>query len=144
MDQRSAGGPAASNSGLAGLAIVDAHQHFWDPATNYHPWLCDEPPISFRYGDYRSIRRRYLPPDYLADAEPIRVDGTVYVETEWDPADPIGETRYVEQLRGEYGLPTVVVAQASLDQPDAANRWRGGRRDAGHHASHGRRGAASR
>ena len=40
-----------------GFAIVDAHQHFWDPTRNYHPWLCDEPPIAFRYGDYRSLRR---------------------------------------------------------------------------------------
>ena len=121
LDQRLAGGSPASRCGLAGLAIVDAHQHFWDPAANYHPWLRDEPPISFRYGDYRAIRRRYLPPDYLADAAPIRVDKTVYVETEWDPTDPIGETRYVEQLRGDYGLPTVVVAHASLDRPDAAD-----------------------
>ena len=35
------------------FAIVDAHQHFWDPARNYYPWLNDEPPIPFRYGDYR-------------------------------------------------------------------------------------------
>ena len=35
-----------------------------------------------------AIRRRYLPPDYRADAAPIRVDKTVYVETEWDPARP--------------------------------------------------------
>jgi predicted TIM-barrel fold metal-dependent hydrolase len=121
LDQRSAAGSAAANGSLDDLAIVDAHQHFWDPATNYHPWLRDEPPIPFRYGDYRAIRRRYLPPDYLADSAPIRVDKTVYVETEWDPADPIGETRYVEQLRPQYGLPTVVVAQASLDRPDAAD-----------------------
>jgi len=45
LDQRSAAGPAAANSGLADLAIVDAHQHFWDPAANYHPWLRDEPPL---------------------------------------------------------------------------------------------------
>ena len=24
--------------------LVDAHQHFWDPLANYHPWLRDEPP----------------------------------------------------------------------------------------------------
>ena len=119
MAERPAGKPV--NDGLADLAIVDAHQHFWDPVANYHPWLRDEPPIPFRYGDYRAIRRRYLPPDYLADAAPIRVDKTVYVETEWDPQDPIGETRYVEQMRRDYGLPTVVVAQAWLDAPDAAN-----------------------
>ena len=104
---------------MAGLVIVDAHQHFWDPVANYHPWLRDEPPISFRYGDYRAIRRRYLPPDYRADASPIRIDQTVYVETEWDPADPVGEMRYVERLRHEFGLPTVAVAHAQLDKPDA-------------------------
>ncbi len=108
------------SGGVAGLAIVDAHQHFWDPVANYHPWLRDEPPLPFRYGDYRAICRRYLPPDYRADAAPIRVDHTVYVETEWDPADPIGEMRYVEALRRDFGLPTVAVAQAWLDKSDAA------------------------
>ena len=34
----------------------------------------DEPPIPFRYGDYRPIRRRYLPPDYREDAAPYVVD----------------------------------------------------------------------
>ena len=119
MDQRPGKGTGTVSEGMAGLAIVDAHQHFWDPVANYHPWLRDEPPIAFRYGDYRAIRRRYLPPDYCADASPIRIDQTVYVETEWDPADPVGEMRYVERLRHEFGLPTVAVAHAQLDKPDA-------------------------
>lgn len=100
--------------------IVDAHQHFWDPRVNYHPWLRDEPPITFRYGDYRAIRRPYLPADYFADAKGHQVAKTVYVETEWDPRDPIGETRYVETLRRETGFPSVMVAQAWLDRGDAA------------------------
>ncbi len=100
--------------------IVDAHQHFWDPRVNYYPWLCDEPPIPFRYGDYRAIRRPYLPADYFADARPHPVVKTVYVETEWDPRDPVGEMRYVETLRRDTGFPTVAVAQARLDREDAA------------------------
>jgi predicted TIM-barrel fold metal-dependent hydrolase len=104
---------------VQGPSIVDAHQHFWDPGTHYYPWLNDEPPIPFRYGDYRAIRRRYLPPDYLADAAPWRVEKTVYVETEWNPQDPLGEMRYVEQLRRAHGLPTVAVAQAWLHHDDA-------------------------
>ena len=98
----------------AALALVDAHQHFWDPGSHYYPWLNDEPPIAFRYGDYRAIRRRYLPPDYLLDSREFKIEKTVYVETEWDPRDPVGEMRYVESLRREYGLPTVAVAQAWL------------------------------
>jgi predicted TIM-barrel fold metal-dependent hydrolase len=100
--------------------IVDAHQHFWDPRVHYYPWLCDEPPIPFRYGDYRALRRPYLPADYFADARPNHVVKTVYVETEWDPRDPVGEMRYVEQLRRDTGFPTVAVAQAWLDREDAA------------------------
>lgn len=100
--------------------IADAHLHFWDPSANYHPWLCDQPPVPFRYGDYSALRRRYLPADYLADAAPYRVVKTVYVETEWDPRDPLGETGWVERLRQRTGLPTVMVAQAWLDRDDAA------------------------
>lgn len=99
--------------------IVDAHHHFWDPQTNYHPWLAPEANIAFRYGDYSAIKRRYLPPDYFADVGAHRVMQTVYVETEWDPRDPIGESRFVEQLAARYGVPNAMVAQAWLDHPDA-------------------------
>ena len=58
--------------------------------------------------------------DYLTDAAPLRIIATVYVETEWDPGDPVGEMHYVERLRRETGLPTVAVAQAWLDRDDAA------------------------
>jgi predicted TIM-barrel fold metal-dependent hydrolase len=98
--------------------IVDAHQHFWDPRVNYHPWLCDQPPIPFRYGDYSALRRPYLPADYFADANGHQVVKTVYVETEWDPRDPLGEMHYVARLRRETGFPTVAVAQAWLDRED--------------------------
>jgi predicted TIM-barrel fold metal-dependent hydrolase len=100
--------------------IADAHQHFWDTRANYLPWLCDQPPIPFRYGDYSALRRVYLPSDYFADAQGFEVAKTVYVETEWDPRDPLGETAWVGRLRRETGFPTVMVAQAWLDRADAA------------------------
>jgi predicted TIM-barrel fold metal-dependent hydrolase len=99
-------------------AIVDAHQHFWDLSLGKHPWLLDEPPPPFRYGDTRALRRSYLPADYRRDASDYRVLGTVYVETEWDPHDPLGETRWVQDLAAREGLPSAVVAQARLDRDD--------------------------
>jgi predicted TIM-barrel fold metal-dependent hydrolase len=99
--------------------IVDAHHHFWDPHANYHPWLAQGAAIPFRYGDYSAIKRRYLPPEYFADAGAHDVVQTVYVETEWDPSDPIGETRFIEQIAARYGVPNAVVAQAWLDHPEA-------------------------
>jgi predicted TIM-barrel fold metal-dependent hydrolase len=107
-----------SDQSGASMEIVDAHHHFWNPARNYHPWLRDEPPIPFRYGDYNAIRRRYLHEQYLADAHSYNVAGSVYVETEWDPRDPIGEMTYVAELR-QKGLPSVAVGQAWLDRADA-------------------------
>ncbi|MEK9719808.1 MAG: amidohydrolase family protein, partial [Quisquiliibacterium sp.] len=43
----------------------------------------------------------------------------VYVEAEWDRADPLGETAWIHQIAADHGLPCGVVAQAWLDAPDA-------------------------
>ncbi len=104
----------------APFPIVDAHQHFWDLRVNYHPWLCDEPPSLHRYGECSALRRNYLPADYFSDARGFEVLKTVYVETEWDPRDPLGETAWVERLRRETGFPTVMVGQAWLERADVA------------------------
>lgn len=101
------------------MQIIDAHQHFWDPTANYIPWLSDEPPIPFRYGDYSALRRPFLPPDYRALTGRFEVTGAVYVETEFDPRDPLGEVAWVRRVRAEHGLPSVIVAQAWLDRDDA-------------------------
>jgi predicted TIM-barrel fold metal-dependent hydrolase len=106
---------------LAGqdMQIIDAHQHFWDLGRNYLPWLRDDPPIRFRYGDYSALKRNYLPSDYQADSSGFDVVGTVFVETEWDPTDPLGEVHWVDGLATTTGLPSVMVAQAWLDRADA-------------------------
>ena len=103
---------------MSDLPIVDAHQHFWDLGRNYLPWLCDEKAIPFRYGDYRALRRNYLPSDYLRDAAGHRVVMTVYVETEWDPRDFVGETRWLQEIIAATGFPQAIVAGARLDHPD--------------------------
>jgi predicted TIM-barrel fold metal-dependent hydrolase len=99
--------------------IIDPHQHFWDLGRNYHPWLCDAEPIPFRYGNYAPLRRNYLPEDYRRDATGFRIVGTVHCEAEWTPDDPLGETRWLESIAAEHGLPTACIAQAWLDRADA-------------------------
>lgn len=100
------------------LPIVDAHQHFWDLKRNHLPWLRDLPMIPFRYGDYSAIRRDYLPEDYLRDSARQRVVQTVHVETEWDRGDPVGETRWLQEIAASSGFPHGIVAWAPLDRPD--------------------------
>jgi predicted TIM-barrel fold metal-dependent hydrolase len=76
--------------------------------------------IPFRYGNYAPLRRNYLPADYRADTRRFDIRATVYVEAEWDPGDPIGETRWVHEIAAREGLPNAVVAQAWLDREDVA------------------------
>jgi predicted TIM-barrel fold metal-dependent hydrolase len=101
------------------LPIVDAHQHFWDLERHYYPWLCDPELIPFRYGDYSALRRTYLPEDYRRDTRAWRIVKTVHVEAEWDRRDPVAETRWLESVHAEHGLPTACVAYCALDRADA-------------------------
>lgn len=100
--------------------MVDAHHHFWDPTRNVHPWLAPGASIPFRYGNYDSIKGPYLPDDLRRDSAGHDLRETVYVETEWDPADPLGETRYAAALAARHGWPNAIVAQAWLDRGDVA------------------------
>jgi predicted TIM-barrel fold metal-dependent hydrolase len=101
------------------MKIVDAHQHFWNLALNYYPWLCDEPSIPFRYGDYSAIRKTYMPNDYFRDTAGHQIVKTIHVEAEWNPADPVGETRWLQQIFSEYGVPSAAVASVRLDHKEA-------------------------
>lgn len=100
------------------MRIIDAHQHFWDLGANYLPWLADRP-VNFRYGNYDALKRNYMPADYRADAGRYELVGSVFIETEWNPADPLGEVAWVSSLRERESLPSVMVAQAWLDRDDA-------------------------
>ncbi len=120
------GAAAESDTDVAAIAalpgpIIDAHMHLWDLTLGKHPWLCGPALPVFRYGDYTPIRRQYLPDDYRRDAGPMKVAGTVYVEAEWDPADPFGETRWVHAVAAREGFPNAIVAQAFLDADDAGD-----------------------
>lgn len=101
------------------LPVIDAHHHIWDLNANHHPWLAEEPPPAFRYGDTRPLRRNYLPGDYRRDAARQNVVATVYMEAEHDPADPLRETRWVHEMAAREGMPQAMAGAAFLDREDA-------------------------
>lgn len=103
------------------LPIVDAHHHYWDLSLGKHPWLSEAPVAGHRYGDYRAICTTFLPEDYRRAAGRQNIVGNVYVEAEWDSADPLGETRWVHAIAERDGTPHAMVAQAWLDHDDAAS-----------------------
>lgn len=110
----------ASDANAGDFPIVDPHQHFWDLSRNYYPWLCDPKPVHFRYGDYTTLKRNYMPPDYLHDAAGLNVVKTVHIQANWDPADPVGETRWVDEVARDYGYPHAVIGAAYFARDDIA------------------------
>ena len=100
------------------LPIVDAHHHFWNLETGDYPWLSGQT-VPFRYGDYSAIRRNYLYDDYRRDSARHNVVKSVHMEAEWNPADPLGETRWLAAYAEDHDLPSALVAQARLDRDDA-------------------------
>ena len=97
--------------------MVDAHQHFQDLGRHVYPWLRDSDAALGLEGDLGPIRRDYLPEDYRRDVAGFDMVKTVHVQNGWDPADPLGETRWLQGLVAEGRGPDAVVAFADLADP---------------------------
>ena len=118
VGQRRVGRDSRVEEASNDVPIIDPHQHFWDLSLGKHPWLRDEPPPPFRYGDTRTLRRTYLPADYRTrrGTPPGRGHGV--------RGDRVGSrgSRGRDALGGAArvtrGLPSAVVAQAWLDRDD--------------------------
>jgi L-fuconolactonase len=89
--------------------IVDAHQHFWDPAKADYPWLTDE---------LAAIRRPFGPADLAPHLEARGVGRTILVQTRSSAAETAGFLALAEATPFVAG----VVGWVDLTQPDVADR----------------------
>ena len=101
------------------IPIIDAHHHYWDPVRNDHPWLRDEPMISFRYGDYAAIRKAFMPSDYMRLAADFNVVNTVTMEGEYNEANLVAESAWMSEVAAKHQAPAAHVARAILHRADA-------------------------
>jgi predicted TIM-barrel fold metal-dependent hydrolase len=102
------------------MQVIDPHIHLWDLKTHHYPWLAN-PGVSF-VGDARNLKHDYLIGDLLREAGPIEVLKVVHVEANHDPADPVEETRWLQQVASEAdsrGMPNGIVAAADLSAANA-------------------------
>ncbi len=90
----------------AGL-VVDAHQHFWDPARAAYPWMTDE---------LVAIRRRFAPEDLRPLLRAAGVDRTILVQTR----SSLAETREFLALADEHEFVAGVVGWIDLTAPEVA------------------------
>jgi predicted TIM-barrel fold metal-dependent hydrolase len=102
------------------MKIVDAHIHLWNIDSNPYPWLTGPDRRGF-FGDNSGIRRNFQLPDLDRDIGMLDVTKVVHVQANWDTADPVAETRWLNALRETDPLqrPNAIVAFADLSLPSA-------------------------
>jgi len=99
------------------LKIFDPHHHLWNLTQYRYPWM--DPGTPSIVGDPAPIRKNYLAKDYLADTREFDLIGTVHLDGGFDPWNPVGETRFVQQIHEKSGFPNAIVGQVALDNPAA-------------------------
>ena len=102
------------------MRIIDPHIHLWNIDRNPYPWLTGTHRQSF-FGDYTSICRNYGLAEFDLDVGPIEVVKVVHVQANWDSADPVSETRWLQSLadNDRLGRPHGVVAFVDLSLQNA-------------------------
>ena len=83
---------------MAEQKIIDAHHHLWAPQTPAldvgYVWLKDiGAPKPF--GDPTPIQRDYLLDEFLSEATPDRLAGSVHLQCDPKIPDPVAETARV-------------------------------------------------
>jgi len=78
--------------------IVDAHIHWWDLDNNYYPWLMDAQEEESGLSGAGPIAHTHVAEHDLEDAAGYDIEAVVHLEAQWDPSDPLGETRWLDGL----------------------------------------------
>ncbi|MFD0857821.1 amidohydrolase family protein [Roseovarius aquimarinus] len=99
--------------------IIDAHHHLWAPDTDPEGvgWVWLKKPGRRQFGDPAPIRRDYLLPEFMAEAAPDRLTGSVHVQVDNALPDPVAETRFVQRISDASGFPIAIVGFADLAAP---------------------------
>ena len=92
--------------------IADSHFHIWDLQHGRYPWLDREDNGQSFLGDYSSLRRTFLLDEYLAAARDQDVRTAVHLEA--NPADPVAETAWLQNVCDISGFPIAIVGFARL------------------------------
>jgi predicted TIM-barrel fold metal-dependent hydrolase len=96
--------------------IVDAHHHIWRRSDL--AWLAG-PMLPRIFGPYEPLRRDYLAPEYIAEAERAGIGQSVYVQANWPLERSLDEVRWVQSVHEKTGWPHAIVGSADLFDPSA-------------------------
>jgi L-fuconolactonase len=91
------------------MMIIDAHQHYWQPARGDYGWLAHAP---------TSLQRSFLPADLQAERKAAGVTFSVLVQA----APSEAETRYLFELAQLDSSVIGVVGWVDMEAPDVGDR----------------------
>lgn len=97
---------------MPAFPIVDTHLHLWDPGRLRYPWLAGVP----------ALNRNFLIDDYRLACGPVQVAKMVFVQCDCDPVQAYAEADEVATIAAADPRIRGIVAHASLEQGDAAER----------------------
>ncbi len=106
------------------MRIIDAHHHLWapqsDPANVGYVWLRDIGAMK-PFGDPTPIQRDYLLAEFLEEAAPRKLSGSVHVQTDPKLPDPVAETAFIQGISDASGHEIMIVGFADLASGDFAD-----------------------
>lgn len=105
---------------MAEIPLIDPHHHLWNLDENYYPWLTDRV-AEAAWGTYEGLLHNYTLEDFLEDAAGQNLVKSVHLDVGFDPANPVGETRWLQGIADEHGFPHGIVGYADLRKPDVGN-----------------------
>jgi predicted TIM-barrel fold metal-dependent hydrolase len=100
------------------LPKIDSHFHFFDYSLHDSSVAEGGKAESGLLGDFSPLLVDYVVDDYLADLTGHNVVKMVHEEADWDPDDPIGETRWLQGIADVHGFPHGIVGKADLASPE--------------------------
>lgn len=106
---------------MARLPFVDTHVHFIDlkDPSLFYAWLQPEF-VHPLLGDIDGIKaQKYTVEHYIAETRFQNVTKCVHVQAAIGIADPVEETRWLQEQADHFGFPHGIVAHCDLASPDA-------------------------
>ena len=99
------------------FSFIDSHVHFYDmkhPTLHYGHWQPNEDLPLRELGN-----KNYLATDFLKEAEPLGMKKAIHVQAAIGSADPVEETKWLEEVFIQTGIPHAIVGHVDLRAPNA-------------------------
>ena len=109
--------------GNEAFRFVDAHVHFYDmqhPKLHYADWQPDSVHPALGTQKRKIGERNYLAQDFIAEASPHGMVKAVHIQAAGHGSkDPVDETRWLQAVFEESGIPQAIVGHVDLNSQNA-------------------------